>query len=92
MHYQEQQLQQLRGRFRTWLPWLKMATKAEVQIHPLGQGNHFKLMAIWWEDGEEKIHEKVYDTAYLLRLGKVGCTKDYARAFVKEVLEKRGVL
>lgn len=69
-----------------------MATKADVQIHPLGQGNHFKLFATWREGDEEKTHEKVYDTAYLLRLGHVSCTKDYARAFVKEVLEKRGVL
>lgn len=88
MHYQEQQLQQLRRRFVAWLPWLKNATKAEVQVHPVGQGNAFRLEAKW----PEGMHSKVYDIAGVLRLGRVGCTKDYARAFVKEVLEKRGVL
>lgn len=92
MHYQEQQLQRLRGLFKGWLPWMTKATQATVQIHPLGQGNHFKLLAIWRKDGEELLHEKVYDVATLLRMGKVGCTKDYARAFVREVLEKRGVV
>lgn len=88
MPYQEQVLQQLRRRFAAWLPWLKIATKAEVRIAPTGQGNAFKLVAKW-ADGE---HEKLYDVAGVLRQGTRGCTKDYARAFVKEVLEKRGVL
>lgn len=94
MHHQEQQLQRLRGRFSTWLSWLRQATNADVRILPLGQGNAFKLRAIWKgkDDGQEQTHEKVYDVAVLLRMGNVGCTKDYARAFVKEVLEKRGVL
>lgn len=92
MHHQEQQLQRLRGRFNAWLPWLKLATQANVQVLPLGQGNAFKLLATWKEQGQEKTHEKAYDVATLLRMGNVGCTKDYARAFVKEVLGKRGVL
>lgn len=65
-----------------------MATKADVAVLPLGSGNAFKLKATWI-GGE---HEKTYDGAYLLRLGFVSCVKDYARTFVKEVLEKRGVL
>lgn len=88
MHYQEQVLQQLRRRFSSWLPWLELATKADVQVTPTGQGNAFNLVARW-PGGE---HTKVYDIAGVLRMGARSCTKDYARAFVKEVLEKRGVL
>jgi hypothetical protein len=88
MHHQERQLQQLRRRFVEWLPWLKNATKADVQVSPVGQGNAFRLTATW-PDGT---HTKTYDIAGILRLGRVGCTKDYARAFVKEVLGRRGVL
>lgn len=88
MHYQEQVLQQLRRRFVAWLPWLKNATKADVQVTPTGQGNGFNLVAKW-ADGE---HSKLYDVAAVLRMGTRGCTKDYARDFVREVLGKRGVL
>lgn len=88
MPYQEQVLQQLKRRFTAWLPWLKLATKAEVHLALTGQGNAFRIVAKW-PDGE---HEKLYDIAGVLRMGVRSCTKDYARAFVKEVLEKRGVL
>lgn len=88
MYHQERQLQQLRSRFRSWLPYLRMATKAEVEVLPAGVGNAFIIKATW--NGGE--HVKVYDAAHLLRLGYVSCVKDYARAFVKEVLETRGVL
>ena len=88
MYHQERQLQQLRLRFSNWLPYLRMATKAEVEILPAGTGNAFIVKATW-RDGE---HSKAYDAAHILRLGYVSCVKDYARAFVKEVLEKRGVL
>lgn len=88
MYQQERQLQLLRQRFATWLPWLRNATKANVVLTPTGQGNAFTLTATW-RDGE---HKKHYDSAAVLKQGRVGCTKDYARAFVREVLERRGVL
>lgn len=90
MHYQERQLQLLRRRFVQWTPWLVQATKASVRISPLGdgKGNAFKVIATW--DGGE--HEKVFDIGRLLQQGHVSCTRDYARAFVKEVLGKRGIL
>lgn len=92
MYHQEQQLQRLRGRFTAWLPWLKQATYADVRILPLGQGNAFKIQAKWRADEKEQVYEKSYDIALLLKMGNVGCTKDYARAFVREVLERRGAL
>jgi hypothetical protein len=88
MYQPERQLQQLRQRFAAWLPWLKQALKADVTISPTGQGNCFVVTARW-NDGE---HRKVYDGAAVIAQGRVRCTKDYARSFMQEVLQKRGVL
>jgi len=89
MYQQEKQLQRLRQRFITWLPYLKNATKAEVRIAPLAQGNSFYIIASW-EPGKE--YKKLYDVATVLRQGRVRCVKDYAMVFVQEVLHERGVL
>lgn len=88
MYPQQRMLQQLKRSFTQWLPWLRAATYAEVTIATAGPNSEFKVVARW-KDGE---HEKVYDIALMSRQGRVGCTKDYARAFVKEVLERRGAL
>lgn len=89
MYHQERLLQSLRQRFMLWLPWLNNATKSAVTISPLNNGNAFVLTARWAADGE---YRKVYDAAAVLKQGRVGCTKDYARKFVEEVLRERGVL
>jgi hypothetical protein len=89
MYQQERQLQLLRQRFLNWLPYLQTATMATVRISPSGQGNGFFLIASWAPDKEYK---KVYDVATVLRQGRVRCVKDYARAFIQEVLKERGVL
>ncbi len=89
MYPQTRQLQQLKRRFVEWLPWLRQATQAEVTIVSVDANGGFKLVAKWRDAGE---HEKIYDVAAVLRQGRVSCTKDYARAFVREVLGKRGVL
>lgn len=91
MYQQERQLQHLRQRFGQWLIWLSNATKAEVRIAPAGpgKGNAFYVIASWPENQEYK---KLYDAATVLRQGRVGCMKDYARVFVAEVLKERGVL
>ena len=91
MHHQEQQLQRLRYRFNQWLPWLRQAARAEVLTQLIGQGPNFKVTARWIEEGVEKQYEKTYDAALLLRIGYVSCTRDYARHFVRDVLEKRGI-
>ena len=88
MHREARQLQLLRQRFIQWMPWLRNATKADVVFTPAALNGNFTVTASW-AGGE---HSKIYDAATILRMGRVGCTKDYARAFVKEVLEKRGVL
>ena len=87
MYQQEQALQRLRRSFDLWLPWLRTATYAAVKISPTGQGNAFAVTATW-KEGE---YRKVYD-ASALKQWRVTCTKDYARAFVREVLEKRGAI
>lgn len=87
MYQQVRLLQRLRQRFSNWLPWLASATKATVSIAPAGNG--FYVVARWGTDGEYK---KLYDAATVLRQGRVGCVKDYARTFVSEVLKERGVL
>ncbi len=89
MYQQERVLQRLRQRYQAWLPWLSNATKATVTISSSGNGNGFIVVARWGSDGEYK---KLYDAAAVLRQGRVGCVKDYARAFVAEVLTQRGVL
>lgn len=88
MHREARQLQLLRQRFIQWLPWLRNATKSDVSFSPSAMNGNFTVTASW-ADGS---HSKIFDAATILRMGRVGCTKDYARAFVKEVLEKRGVL
>lgn len=91
MYQQERQLQHLRQRFNHWLGWLSNATKAEVRLSSAGEGkgNAFYVIASWPTDQEYK---KLYDVATVLRQGRVGCMKDYARVFVAEVLKERGVL
>lgn len=88
MYQQERLLQLLKQRFAAWLPWLRNAVKAEVELRPTGRGNSFTLIARW-SGGE---HSKLYDHASVLQQGRVACVKDYGRTFVREVLEKRGVL
>ncbi len=51
-------------------------------------GNTFDVTAKWPE-GE---HTKVFDPAWVIRMGRVSCAKEYAMTFVREVLQKRGVL
>ena len=80
-------LQEVKRRFTLWLPWVRDATKADVELTPLG-GGAFAVVAKW-AGGE---HRKIFDAAEVLRQGRVRCAKDYARSFVKEVLGKRGVL
>jgi len=89
MYHQERQLQLLRQRFIRWLPYLKNATKAEVRLTSLVNGNAFYVVATWPPDKEYK---KLYDVATVLRQGRVRCVKDYAMVFVQEVLKERGVL
>lgn len=89
MYQQERQLQLLRQRYTLWLPWLANATKADVRVASAGTGNSFYIVATWPENQE---YRKLYDVATVLKQGRVGCVKDYARVFVAEVLKQRGVL
>lgn len=86
MYQQERLLQLLKQRFVGYIPWLRSITYAEVELRATGHGNSFTLTARW-RDGE---HSRLFDAAYVLRQGRVSCTRDYARAFAREVLEKRG--
>lgn len=88
MYRPERLLQLLRQRYINWLPWIRQATHAKVEVHPLGHGNSFRVTATW-RDGS---HEKIYDAAAALSQGRVRCARDFARAFVQEVLEKRGAI
>jgi hypothetical protein len=88
MYRPERILQLLRQRYVAWLPWIRQATKAQVEVLPLGHGNAFKVTATW-RDGS---HEKIYDAATALSQGRVRCARDFARTFVHEVLSKRGVV
>ena len=65
------------------------ATHAKVDVFPTGLGSEFRITATW---GKDSSHTMVVGSEFIRATGNVQCTKDYARKFIREVLEKRGVL
>ena len=87
----ELQLRHLRERYQHWIPWLKHALRGDVQISRTGPGEAFVVLASWRSPaGVPQTHRKEYDLSAVKT--RVGCLKDHARALIREVLEKRGVI
>lgn len=72
------------------LPWLSRCTNARVTIPAAPVGNTFALEAEWELGGEKGSYRKVF-TPDTIRQEPYRCTKDVARRFIRDVLEKRGV-
>lgn len=88
MHSYERQLRLLKAKLVRWVPWMSRATHATIEIKYI---NAAIVITARWIEGEKSYGlSKAYGEEILFR--RVGCVKDYAREFVKEVLMKRGVI
>jgi hypothetical protein len=83
-------MHQLYRRFVVLVPWLARCTNANITVTRLPGAIEFSVEAEWEQDGVHQQYRKVYQPE-LLRQERFGCTKDLARRFIRETLEKRGI-
>lgn len=94
-------MQRLRAQLDTWMQTIHRGVGAtDLKMHPTGERGEFILKVTWKGPDGERSHEQLFSQQYVfgrtyggeplaLSAQKRAC--EYARAFMREVLTKRGL-